>query len=389
MDAQESHRSSRPVSSLELDVPLGHTSSQAFVVDGWGGPEKHHRWAIGRTSRLRLPVAARGQPHVLVLDVVPWLHPPQVTRQRIMVGFNGRLAGSLAITHPMAVGLPVPAALTTGGELAVSIDHIDGPAGAAFDTYRDGSSLNMMGLSVRLFRTTPRPAAPPAELPPVRVAAADRRTLLAGFESLGHRCAFGLLQQRHGVDQLGLLRFAGLHTPILIRELLRGFEGLGNPPDLHAFIRENNAGLYSVYDRVREIWFNTAQPLETAASEVVGTAARHLPFLRRKFLKCLADGRRVFVVNSPYVLTDAEALALFTVLDMPARNALLWTNQSGPLPPGTVRRQAPGLYFGQLDAAGEVEGDPSDEAWLSVCANVRSLADEAQPAHGIALAGVP
>ena len=377
------------MSRLELEVLLGEPYSEPYVIDGWGGPEKHHRWAVGRTSRLRLPIENPGQAYVLVLDAIPWLHPPQITQQRIVVGFNGRFSETLAITHPMAVGLHVPQAITAGGELVVSIDHLDGPAGAAFDTYADGSSLNLMVSSVRLFRTTPRRPASQVTLPPVLVAAADRRDLLAGFESLGHRCAFGLLQQRYGVEQLGLLRFAGIHTPILIRQLLRGFAGLGAPADLHAFIRENHAGLYSVYDRAREIWFNTSQPIETTTeAEVIETAARHLPFLRRKFLKCLETGRRVLVVNSPYILTGAEALALFTVLDVPARNALLWTNQAGTVPPGTVRRQAPGLYFGQLDAAGQIEGDPSDEAWLSVCENARRLAaDEAEWAGHAAPAG--
>ena len=344
------------------------------MLDGWGGPEQHHRWAIGRTSRLRLPVADPDRAHVLMLDAIPWLHPPEITQQRIVVGFNGRFAETLAITHPMVVGLHVPQALTAEGELTVSIDHLDGPRGAAYDTYADGSSLNLMVSSVRLFVETPRTHAPPLQLPPVQVAMAERQALLAGFESLGHRCAFGLLQQRYDVHRLGLLRFAVIHTRTLVRELLRSFEGLGNEADLHAFIRENNRGLYSLYDRAREIWFNTPHPIGTTTPvEVTRLASRRLAFLRRKFLEDLSSEERVFVVNSPHLLTEAEALALFPALDVPARTTRLWTNQSGTPPPGTVQRQAPGLYFGQLDACGHVEGDPSDEAWLSVCANVRRL----------------
>ena len=373
------------MAALALDVELGAPSGDNYVIEGWGEPEGGHRWAIGQTSRLRLPIADRGQTHVLVLDVVPWVHPPEISRQRIVIGFNGRFAETLAITHRMAIGFRVPAAQTLDGALVVSIDSLDAPTNATIDRYRDGSAMNVMVLSVRLFRETSRPPAPSVVLPPVPVAEPHRQELLQGFESLGHRCAFGLLQRRWNVDILGLLRFAGIHTPVLIRELIRQFSGLGSEAELHAFIREDSRGLYSVYDRAREMWFNTSQPTDRfTPSEVTALAARRLAFLRRKFLEDVASGERIFVVNSPYPLIEAEALALFTALDLATRNTLLWTNQTGNLPPGTVRRTAAGLYYGQLDKAGQVKDDPSDDAWFSICANTRQLVAEEQAALSLA-----
>ena len=364
-------------SRLLTDIQLGDEASNAFVLEGWGAPEVEHRWAVGRTSRLRVPVTERGCAHVIIIDVVPWLHPPQITCQRTMIGINGRFALPVAFTHPMAIGVEVPAALTLDGEIVLSLDHLDGPAGAAFDTYRDGQSMSLLVLSVRLLLVSPRPPQPPAYLPPAGVAPGQEAELIARFESLGHRCAFGLFQQRWGVDRIGLLRFAGIHTPHLVRGLLDGFAGLGTEADLHAFIRNESSGLYSVYDRVRQIWFNTSQLFaDVTEAEVTRSASRRLAFLKRKFLEDLHAGEKIFIVNSPMQMIEAEALALFTALGVSARNTLVWTNQAGSDPPGTVRRVAAGLYHGQLDRADAATGNPSDAAWFSVCANVcRLLAD--------------
>ena len=373
----DNHWSVTLMAMVALDVLLGTTGGDGYVLDGWGEPEGGHRWAIGQTSRLRLPVSARGKAHVVVLDMIPWIRPPHVFQQRIVVGLNGRLVGTFSITHHMALGLPVPEALTLAGEIIVSIDHLDAPTNREFDTYQDGNSMNLMVLGVRLFRVTPRPTTPPVQLAPVTVSVDEKESLLSRFESLGHRCAFGLFQRRWGIDRHDLLRFVGVQTPILVRELLNDFEGLGTESDLHAFIREDNRGLYSLYDRVRQMWFNTSQPIDTTTpAAVVRLAGRRLRFLRRKFLEDMALGMRTFVVNSPYHIIDAEGLALHIALNVKARNSLLWTNQTGALPPGTVRRLGAGMYYGQLDTLGAVEGDPSDAAWFSVCKNTLTLLEE-------------
>jgi hypothetical protein len=362
------------MSEIEFEMYPGEAASNPYFLDGFGVAEGGHRWSIGRTSQMRIPVRRIGKMHLLVLEVIPWLSPPDIAAQRIIVGLNGRYATTIAVTHDMAIGLSLPGNITQTGEVVVSLDHIDSPASRTIDTYRDGSSMGLMLVSVRLFYTRPRLGVPVVELPPVKLIENERSSVVKDFQSLGHRCAFALLQRRWHADHLSLLQFSGMLTPILVRELVRGFAGLGNPSDLHAFIREDHRGLYSLYDRGRQIWFNTSEKIcEVSEAEVVARAARRLAFLKRKLLEDLALADKIFILSSPYEVVEAEALAVHTALNLYGPNRLVWTNQQGDLPPGTVRRVAAGLFFGQLDYSGLTDRDPSDEAWFSVCKNVLSL----------------
>lgn len=378
------------MSALKLAIDFGAGgNAPEFAVSGFGEPEPSHCWMIGSLSQLRLPVAARGQAHVIVLHAVPFLRPPTIVKQSVRIALNAEIVATMTVADEFVFALHVPPKHTAGEFLLVSFFHVDSEASRAVDVYRDGQSMGLLCLSLWVFapparsqaeRVVRRPlggASAPALVQAVeRATGRDIASLLMAFESLGHRCAFGAFQARYGADPLGLLRYAGLSTPRLVHNLMHRFAGMGAPKNLHAFIPENAKGLYRLYDRHVEIWYNTSQLIaQVSPEDVVALAARRLPFLRRKFLETLESGEKIFIVNRASPMTEPEALAIFAALDMFARNTFVWTNQDGRLPPGTVVRLAPGFYYGQLDRGGYL-GDPSDEAWLNVVANAALLRAE-------------
>jgi hypothetical protein len=335
-------------------------------------------------------VARRGEPHVLVMDVKPWLHPPQIESQTVTIGANDRLLGTIGIPREGVFGLVLDGRQTLAAELVVSLDHLDAPLGQTIAAYHDGQAMGLIFKSVRLFALTERARLPPAARAPFPGSVADgslqqaveratgRSTadILRQFESLGHRCQFGGFQARMGASSVGLLCFAGLSTPVLVRNLVQRFAGIGEPASLHAYDPQDGRDTWRLYDSAAEIWFNTSQPMaQTTIVQVEAQAARRLPFLRRKFLEDLAAAEKLFFLHSAYPLSEAEALAVFVALDLDGRNTLVWTNQDGDAAPGTVERLAPGFLYGRLDRLGE-DGDPSDEAWLNVAANALLLRNE-------------
>jgi hypothetical protein len=382
------------MSKLEIAIDFGPAgNSHEYITRGFGDPEGGHIWTVGPLSQMLLPIRTPGEPHVIVLRVKPFLHEPRIQRQSIKIAIDAQVIASFTIPREVVFGLRISGEMAKRSELVVSIFHEDWEESRTVGTFRDGQSLGLMILGFWLFSETPRKAAKIKTLAAIdfdgnglplaqafkNKVGSDLAEVAASFESLGHRCAYGLFQQRFGAHPVGLLRFAGLSTPRLVHNLVTRFDRLGDAENLRAFIPENSKGpykLYRIYDQHAEIWYNTSHRMEEAEpQEVVALAARRLPFLRRKFLEELELAEKIFVLNSPWPMTEPEALAIFVALDLYGRNRLLWTNQDGTMPVGAITRLSAGFYYGQLDRLG-FEGDSSDTAWCSLIANAAALRDE-------------
>ncbi len=326
---------------------------------------------------------------MVLLHAVPFLHPPRIVKQTVRIGLNAEVVATVTAAEEFVFALPIPPQHTQGDDVLLSFFHEDSEASRAVDRYRNGQSMGLMCLSLWFFVTPPRPpeelvfmpplgSDPAAELVP-RVEQATGRdiaSLLMGFESLGHRCAFGAFQERYGANPLSLLRFAGLTTPRLVQNLMHLFAGIGAPENLQVYMPDDTPGRYGLYDGNVGIWYHTSQHIALVSPEkVVALAARRLPFLQRKFMQDLESGEKVFVINRTPPMTEPEALAIFAALESFGRNTLVWTNQDGNLPAGMVVRLAPRFYYGQLDRGG-YDGNASDEAWLNVVANAVLLRDK-------------
>ena len=160
--------------------------------------------------------------------------------------------------------------------------------------------------------------------------------LLYGLESIGDNCEFGIVQRHHGVEPLGLLRWAGLKFDMLLNALDDGFAAMGRAENLR--LRTLNTE-YLVVDTSYGITYHPfvhvdrMTPDELIAREVV-----RIGFLRDKFLADLREARKILVFKQKDNLTEAAAHALLRRLAAYGPNKLLYVvatdDPKGDLAPG-------------------------------------------------------
>ncbi len=379
------------MSTLELTIDFGETgNSRDFVLDGWGTPEPGHSWTLGHFSRLRLPIACPGEPHVLVLDVVPFTHPPQLPAQRVTIGIDTTLLASPTIGQDMAFGIPIAGAVVAKPQVILTIAHLDANLGVAIDTYRDGQAMGLLVRRLHLFRPRRRVSRPydrRARIPGriedgslqqnvERLTGLPVRRLLNGFESLGHSCAFGAAQHRMGATAPGLLRYAGLYPPYLLSGLLDRFHGIGGAGQINVYESREQPGMFDFHETKFHIWYHTFQKVtDITPDEIIAFQTVRLDFLQRRFSNLLGSGEKTYVLFSLLPITLNEALAVLMALDLYAPSTLLLVQYSDGAPAGSVDRIGPGLLLGTLDAR-DVAVFGTDDTWLSIAANAWQLRAE-------------
>ena len=371
------------MSELVLDIDFGEDGNSAgYVGEGWGEPERAHTWSVGQRSTVRLPIRNPQAAHVLVMRVLPWRHPPEVTHQTVMLGVDDRLLATMVIGEDAALAFRLPAPDGPGGNTyALSIGHLDSARSAAIDIYRDGRSMGLMMRTLRVIAQTPRAPCRPAFLPPLPGALADGSMLRAAeaatgcdvpavmgaFESLGQWCGLAVLQKAYGADHLGLLRYAGLFAPDLTEAIFRRFAGLGDPAYLDAFHPADPPDSWDVHDSLHRIWWHTGRyKHEMKAYEVLAFEQKRLPFLARKFVETMAAADKIMVLTA--AASETEVDAVFAALDLWGPNTLLYACQDGSAPPGSVELLGNGRMRGHVDA-GVTGYRGSDAAWFSVLVN--------------------
>ncbi len=371
------------MAELVLDIDFGDDgNSQAYQLDGWGEPEGVFRWSIGRQSRLRLPALDPGFDHALMFRALPWRHPPEITQQILMLGWDERLLGTVTLSFDAAVAFDLPRASSPPPDAHVlTIGHLDSARSEAIDTYADGQSMGLMMRTLRVLRRRAGPPPAPAYLPPVEgrmedgtleraieaLTGCDAAEVLAQFENLGGWCGFGALQERFGVNHVGLLRYAGLDPADLAEGLFQQFQGIGRPDHLTAFHPPGHPHIWDVHETKYRIWWHTERlTAQFTGADIEAFEQARLPFLQRRLVKAMASARKMFVW--PVAVQDAEVLAIFLALDLRGPNTLLYVTQSGDDPPGSVRRMAPGLLRARVDWT-EKDDRGTDPVWLSVLTN--------------------
>ena len=73
---------------LDLSFAAGG-SGRACVVSGWGDQEADWIWAIGPVSSLRLPLVPGEGDLACRITLIPFVHPPYLTHQRLIISANG------------------------------------------------------------------------------------------------------------------------------------------------------------------------------------------------------------------------------------------------------------------------------------------------------------
>lgn len=383
-------------------------NSLAYLGGGWARSEDAFTWGVGAESHLMFPRLSEADEYVLTLDVVPFVHPPELPSQRLIVSVDETVVGSSELCRPSLLGYRIPFGLTRRGErMVVTLQHPDAARPNEFSEIADDRLLAFALIEAKLFRVTDLSAAQQRRLPTGLMLGgsqepsfgagchvdvmewATSRTGLSmpqialAFESLGENCEFGLVQRRCDAEPLGLLRFSSTFMRNLIRGIDNGFDGLGEIDDIDPrlegapreyMIHEKKFGLVYhtfVYEGQRSAWLMREQ--ESA----------RLKFLRRKFMEELEASDKIFVYKFGSAVSEAEILPLHMALNRYGEATLLWVVPAERnRPAGTVEVVMPGLLKGYIDrfAPEENAHDFSFDGWLRVCANACVLASLQRPA---------
>lgn len=360
------------------------------LLDGWAEPEDGFVWALGPRSRLALAAGAlpRDGTVWLELDVNPFVLPGSVAGQRIHVAVNAVPIGQDRVVGEGTLAYAVPAQALTGGELQVVLDMPDASRPADLGFNDDRRRLGFMVRSVALRHVPASPAMPHRMLPPLHLpdsgagavlraqTGLDPAELLGGFESLGHNCEFGMAQRHCGAEPLGLLRFAGITLPALLRGLEAGFDGVGGAAQTTILVADGKRREFILRDTRHDISLHTLRyEDESSAESVRADGLRHLAFLHRMFADALQTGEKIFVFQRPGQTLLAQAVPLLARLRGHGPNALLFVVQGDAHAPGTVEELGHGFFRGWLGrmAPQDDVGQCDLAAWLSLCANTRRL----------------
>ena len=387
--------------AIDCDLTIDFAASGnslAFLGGGWARSEDRFTWGIGAESHLLLPRLELADEYVLTLDVVPFIHAPELPSQRLIVSVNDTVVGSTDLSRPALLGYRIPTSLARRAErMVVTLQHPDAARPSDFSDNADTRSLAFALSEAKLYRVTnPIKTAETRWPTGLMLGSTHERSFGARghvdltewaatrtgltipqialqFESLGENCEFGLFQRRCDAEPLGLLRFSSTFMRNLIRGIDNGFEGLGAPEDIDPrlegesrkeyMIHEKKFGLVYhtfVYEGQRSVWLMREQ--ESA----------RLKFLRRKFMEELESAHKIFVYKFGSGVTEEEILPLHMALNRFGEATLLWVVPAErDRPAGTVEVVMPGLLKGYIDrfAPDDNAHDFSFDGWLRVCAN--------------------
>jgi len=404
---------------LECDLTISFATagnSLAYLGGGWAHSEPEFTWATGIESHLTLPAPKPAGEYLLTLDVIPFIHPPEAPRQRLILSINDTVIGACELSRPTLLAYRIPAATVhPSPRMVLTLHHPDAVYPKAFGDSGDGRHLAFAVLEAKFHRVLnlsqwerrhlpagltlgsipDRDPGPPQDM----ARWATERTGLSvpeiafQFESVGENCEFGLFQRRCDAEPLGLLRFSSTFMRNLIRGVECGFANLGEQsaiePRLEGgtrkefMIHEHLYGLVYhtfVYENERSVWLMREQE------------AARLKFLRRKFIEELEAAEKIFVYRHSATTSLEEVLPLHIALNRYGPATLLWVVPvASGRPPGMVEILLPGLMKGYIDrfAPQDNAHDLSFDGWLRLCANAcvlqrlqKAVAVDPPPAPG-------
>ena len=372
-----------------------HGNAQGCLGRGWSVPEAGFSWAIDGASAVRLP---RG-PGALALeiDLIPFVHPPLLVRQRLEIWAGESLVGAVALDRAATLCLDVPAGTST--DLVVTLVCPDAISPALLGIGEDTRRLGVMVTGMRLLPATDAHCGQPRTLGPLHITEPSPKALdaevrarcglvtadmLRHFESLGHNCEFGLMQRDLDAEPLGLLRFGGIEPAALLAGLECAFAGIDNPDVMGLESgRMNGRAEYLVRDFRFGVRIHTGQFLDEVPPDAVDMVrmSRHLGFLVRHFADVLREASRIFVLHHPDIQDVARALPVLNRLRAHGDNALLYVTEHPTVPPGTLVQERTHLYHGYIDRLVPMKEATKINltAWTSLCASTYSLVRMGKP----------
>jgi hypothetical protein len=376
----------------------GSGNSLGFLGGGWARAEERFTWATGQESHLLLNLDKENRDYILTLSVIPFVEPPALRSQRLIVSLNETTIGMETLARPTVLAWRIPAGLIKRREKAlITLSHPDAARPSDLTGSVDDRELAFSVSEATLYHA--RPASVLGQpLPPGLTLRGEpgpefgvhlhsdltewvtRRTgmslaeLASQFESIGDNCEFGLVQRRCDAEPLGLLRFSGGFSNDIVRGIEQDFEGIGEPDEVEPRLEEaGERREYMVHERRYGLTYHTFVYEDERTPELMRQQeATRLRFLRRKFLDDLDEGAKIFVFKRHGAVPDAEILPLFMALNRKQTNTLLWVVPEQPgRPCGTVEILMDGLLKAYIDrfAPGGNAHDFSFNGWMRVCVN--------------------
>jgi hypothetical protein len=107
------------------ELTFGHEGNAVPQLGfGWSGPEAGYQWAVGERSLLTIDVPGEAEEYWLEMDVLPFVRPPLLPRQRLDVMIGGTLVHSFIALPRGEVGCAVPGHLVAGRkQIEIVLDH--------------------------------------------------------------------------------------------------------------------------------------------------------------------------------------------------------------------------------------------------------------------------
>jgi hypothetical protein len=194
--------------------------------------------------------------------------------------------------------------------------------------------------------------------------------LMLEFESLGQNCEFGLVQRQCKAEPLSLLRFSSTPLPQLLTALDQRFEGMGDVKSLDVHLSPNGREYMVQDERFGFLYHAWVKAGEMTAAELQRRESRRLPFLIRKLLEDLEEGRKTFVFKGMSSLPEEEVYPLAAAIRRYGPNTLLLVNLADDQHlAGSVEARAPGFFVGYVDrfAPTADAGDVGLQHWIQIC----------------------
>jgi hypothetical protein len=373
----------------ELLVDFGVAGNgRCFCRSGWSQAEPRHTWTLGRESTLELPQPAEPGAYRLLIELGPFVWTDKLHVQRLAVLVNGRQVGEFALSEVALVDCTVPWSILAGRQaVSIKFAHPDAARPSDVNGVSDHREIAFAFEKLHFFRELDKAAQPDAvpALGATALPALPPDQLMMRFESLGENCEFGLAQRRCGAEPLGLLRFASAPLDKLIPGLEARFEGMGEYDQVEVKISENGSEYLVVDRRFGFLYHPWILAHEGEPEQVRQRETARLPFLRRKLLEDLEEGRKIFVYHAMGPLGEADALRLFLAVRTYGPGSLLWVELADDNHrAGMVEQVRSGLFKAYIDrfAPSENAHDLSLDCWMEICRNACRLAVPSQAAPG-------
>lgn len=400
---------------VECDLTISFAAaanSLAYLGGGWARSEPEFTWGIGPESHLIFPQPKTDEELILTLDVIPFVHEPEVPAQRLIVSINDAIVGSCSVSRPTLLAYRIPAALGRQSErMLVTIQHPDAGRPRDLGDSQDDRELAFAVSEAKLYRVVSSGSPDERQLPVGLMLRTDdhaaavhpdvahwaaARTglslpeLAMKFESVGENCEFGLFQRRCDAEPLGLLRFSSTFMRNLLRGVESGFEGLGEVEDIEPRLEGAPRKEYMIHERKYGLVYHTfVFEGQRSAWLMREQESARLKFLRRKFMEELQAAEKLFIYRFAGPVSLEEILPLHMALNRYGPATLLWVVPAErDRPAGMVEMLMPGLLKGYIDrfAPDDNAHDLSFDGWLRVCANAYVLS---QLQHSPATSGHP